>query len=97
MEQKSIIHLILTVTPAVLIIFILFQIIFSEYGIFEAKSVEIQYTHTLNDIDVVQDSNQELRLRIERLKNTHKASHLAGERLLIGTSTSTLYRFQDSK
>ena len=95
MEQRSLLHIFFTVAPSVIIIFTLFQLLFSEYGIFEANSAHIQYQHLIQDINIVEAKNQVLRIKVERLKNSNKASHLAGDRLLMGTANSTLYRFQD--
>ena len=95
MEQRSFLHIFFTVAPSVIILFTLFQLLFSEYGIFEANSAHIQYQHLVHDINIVEKKNHILRIKVERLKNSNKASHLAGDRLLMGKADSTLYRFQE--
>ena len=97
MEQKSIIHLILTVAPAVSIIFILFQIIFTEHGIFESKSLKIQHQQTLNDIKIVKEQNRLIRNKIEGYNHPKKKNQVVAEGLLLGLPESTVYRFQGQK
>ena len=97
MEQKSIIHLIFTVAPAVSIIFILFQIIFTEHGIFESKSLKIQHQHTLNDIKIVKEQNRLIRNKIEGYNHPKKTNQVVAEGLLLGLPDSTVYRFQGTK
>ena len=97
MEQRSFLHIFFTVAPSVIIIFTLFQLLFSEYGIFEANAARIQYQQLDHDIGVIEKTNQALRMKVERLKNANKPSHLAGDRLLMGKTNSTLYRFSDAR
>ena len=93
MESKSIIHLILTVAPSVFIIFVLFQVLLSDVGIIHRKSIQIKYENLQEEIGQIEKKNLQLRLKIEYLKQEHKIPHIAAERLLMGSDSTTVYRF----